>query len=88
VSISYERGSSSHIEDLAPFLTDAGVAIWYDGAIPTGGRWDDTIRDHIDTCARRMMGSVPKREQRRAPRRTGNGCSAFSEPATPSAVGG
>src|SRR5262249_40487028 len=43
------RADHVYVKRLAAFLTRAGVPVWFDQEIITGVRWEQVIREKIDT---------------------------------------
>jgi hypothetical protein len=64
VFISYRHGDDDlYVRRLADFLTGEGLPVWYDGEIVTGDRWDEVIREQIDTCAALLVVMTPAAER-------------------------
>jgi TIR domain-containing protein len=51
VSYSHAPTDAAYMERLSADLGHAGVPIWYDRELATGDRWDQILRDRIDSCA-------------------------------------
>jgi WD40 repeat protein len=51
VFISYHRDDKQFVEQLSDFLTAADIPVWFDDHLTSGERFDQAIKDHIDTCA-------------------------------------
>jgi nucleotide-binding universal stress UspA family protein len=50
VFISYSHAhDGAYVELLAAHLEQEGVTVWFDRDIVTGDRWDEVIREKIDT---------------------------------------
>jgi hypothetical protein len=45
------QADQEYVKQLATFLARQGIAAWFDQEIITGYRWDQVIREKIDTCA-------------------------------------
>ncbi|GAA4669860.1 toll/interleukin-1 receptor domain-containing protein [Phytohabitans rumicis] len=59
------RRDQAYAQRLASFLTRAGVPVWLDQEIITGHRWDQVIREKIDTCAAVVVVMTPAAEESR-----------------------
>ena len=51
VFISYSRADRAYVDTLADYLDKAGIRVWYDYQVAAGDRWEQVIREQIDTCA-------------------------------------
>lgn len=63
IFLSYSRHDSAYVKELFAFLRDAGLRVWMDEAIPTGGRWDRTLQAKIDGCAAFVLVMSPHSEE-------------------------
>jgi methylmalonyl-CoA mutase cobalamin-binding subunit len=50
VFVSYAHVDTDYVGRLVAFLRSRGVEVWVDGLIPTGRRWEEVLREKIDTC--------------------------------------
>ena len=51
VFISYSRADRAYVDTLADYLDAAGIWVWYDYEVAAGDRWEQVIREQIDTRA-------------------------------------
>jgi WD40 repeat protein len=51
VFISYNRRDRDFVEEVAKFLANADIPVWFDHHIEHGTRWDKVIETQIETCA-------------------------------------
>jgi uncharacterized protein YjbI with pentapeptide repeats len=64
VFISYNHASDQgYVDQLARYLGDHGIPVWYDKDIISGDRWIRVIRQQIDTCAALLVVMTPQAEQ-------------------------
>lgn len=59
------RADQQYVKRLAAFLDEHGVPCWFDQKIPTGYRWEEVIREKIDTCAALVVVMTPEAEASR-----------------------
>jgi predicted RNA-binding protein with RPS1 domain len=57
--ISYSQTDRSYVDRLAAYLTDAGVAIWFDDEVKTGEPFGARIQQAIDDCAAFLLVLTP-----------------------------
>ena len=62
VFISYSSEDRSYVEDLASFLHDAGVPVWYDHSLVGGENWSLNIQSAIRNCAAFIVVMTPSSE--------------------------
>jgi len=63
IFVSYSRRDSAYVKELVAFLRAAGLHVWMDDAIPTGGRWDRALQVKIDGCAAFVLVMSPDAEE-------------------------
>jgi dipeptidyl aminopeptidase/acylaminoacyl peptidase len=51
VSYRHAQPDAGYVESLARHLGEAGIAVWFDREMISGDRWDEVIRERVDTCA-------------------------------------
>jgi tetratricopeptide (TPR) repeat protein len=51
VFISYARADGEYVDRLVAQLTEAGVSVWLDRQIPTAERWEQVLREKVETCS-------------------------------------
>jgi WD40 repeat protein len=62
IFVSYSRRDSGYVKALVDFLRSAGLDVWMDDEIPSGQRWDRTLRTRIDECAAFVLVMSPEAE--------------------------
>jgi hypothetical protein len=64
VFISYRHigPDADYVDRLAQFLMAAGISVWFDREMISGDRWEEVIREHIDTSAAVVVVMSPSAE--------------------------
>jgi TIR domain len=62
IFVSYSRRDVIYAQTLIAHLRQAGLIVWFDSEIPTGQRWDRTVRAHIDRCGALLLLMSPSAE--------------------------
>jgi hypothetical protein len=63
VFVSYSRGDSAYVTGLVARMQQAGVLVWLDtGGIGYGDRWEQVVRDRVDSCAVLLVVMTPAAE--------------------------
>ncbi len=57
------RDGGSYAEQLARFISDAAIPVWFDKEIHSGNRWSKIIQDRIDTCAAFVVVMTPAADE-------------------------
>ncbi|QLQ36714.1 toll/interleukin-1 receptor domain-containing protein [Micromonospora robiginosa] len=63
VFVSYSRRDIGYVRRLVAFLRDLHIDVWMDEQIPNGTRWDQVLKDRIDTAAVVVLVMSPAAEE-------------------------
>lgn len=63
VFVSYSRCDIRYVRRLAAFLRSADIDVWMDEQVPNGTRWDQVLKEKIDTAAAVVLVMSPSVEE-------------------------
>jgi hypothetical protein len=59
IFVSYERTDQEYVGRLIAWLSRAGVEVWFDRDIATGHRWENVLRERIESCQALLVVMTP-----------------------------